>query len=537
MSDSNTFYPPHQQQLHLFRGAVTNPTPGKRWVILTFDGTHIKTAVAYKYSNMWGLFVAGEVENRELGVYQAIKAKSKGDGQKLNRYVDFGNCPPSVAFEDWAQSAADAALQIVHRLSGGKKCSVVLLSTHPLWAGETRMRRIYKKLRMKPADLPLPPSFLTSEVEEKGRQISKGSVPESAAADADYYLLGVKKESTGFRLTRACMCRAGTPLVFSKNSSRNRCKPLQVVPFTENSDQYDLFLTRKKGNSHSFVSAGRVVTGEKPLKPTLQFEPGEEVPTLHAGDTIIKPLNIKSIPNITIKPERQPLQVAVLIDATMPEDQVEPAKEKLITMAQTIAFTNPDARFGLSLYGDYSESNRNAEFTVRSPGNLFLPASQWTKLCKQEIKHITPADFMTALDQGLNHVDALFKSSDPKAQRHLVLIFSSTPHPKNEPKRDIYKSPFTPADNDWKIVLEKLKLYNHVNISTVHLPKDVKGNKAGEIQREIDIVCREMKNFGLKGKGIDKINEIQAAILKGTEVRYRLAPDTYHIPIIIEDEQ
>jgi hypothetical protein len=536
MSDSNTFYPPRQQQLHLFRGAVTNPKPGNRSIIFTFNGTHIKTAVAYEYSKIWGICVAGEAQDRELDIFRTIKEKSKGDRQTLNRYVDFGNCPPSVAFEDWAQSAADAVLKILPQLSGGKKCSVILLSTHPLWAGKTRMHRIYKKLRMDTAYLPLPDSFLASEVEKKGRRISKGNVLQSAAVDADYYLLAIKKESTRYSVTRVCIGRAGTPLVFSKNSSKNRCTPLQVVPFTENSDRYDLFLTREKGNSHSLVSASRVVTPEKTLKPSLRFEPLEEAPTLHAGDNVLTPLYIKAMPDIAVKPDPQPLQVAVLIDATMPEDQVEPAKEKLITMAQTIASTNPDARFGLSLYGDYSEPNRTAEFTVKSPGNRFIPASQWTKLCKQEIKHISPMDFMTALDQGLTHSDALFKSADPKAQRHLVLIFSSTPHPKNDIKRDIYKSPFTRADNDWKILLEKLKLYNHVNIFVVYLPKDVKGNKAGEIQREIDIVCREMKDFGFKGKGIDKISEIQAAILKGVEVRWRLVPDTYHIPIIIEEQ-
>lgn len=534
MSNQN-FYPPNLQQHSLFRGAVNHLQPGKRWIIITFDGTCIVTAAAFQYSKIWGLYVTGNVENEKLSVFQKIEENFKTDKEKTKNYVEFANCPPlNISFLDWVQSAADTAQKAIHQLSQGKKCMVIFLSSHPLWAKPDRIVKIYEKLRLNSADYP--DLTLVSDVEKRGNQeLKQGQVPKSPAVDANYYLMVIKKNQPGFQLARECIFQAGTPLEFSPNSRKNKSRDLEIAPFIQNSNQYHLFITRESDTKHSLVSVTRVVTDKKKLKLALCFEPVAENPELLIQEAReITPLqDINSIPTIFIKSHQPPLQVAVLFDATMPEDQVEPVKEKLIAMAQTIAAAHSTAQFGLAVYGDYSDKLGKADFEINNAvPTEFFPISQWVKVFKEQVKRVKPADFMSAMDQGLIRME-LFPW-DNQAKKYLVLIFSSPPHPHKEPNRPVSRLPFTHAKKNWNQLLEKFKIKYHINISVVYIPKKA---KMEEIQQEIKFTCSRMKTFDFKGQGLHRIDEIPSPILKEVEMQYYLEPDTYHIPIIPGENQ
>lgn len=532
---NQTFYPPNLQQSTLFLGAVNNPPPGKSWIIITFDGTCIATAVAFQYSKIWGLYVSGTVKNEKLNAFQKIENKYDREKEKIKKYVEFANCPPlNITFSDWVQSASETARKVILQLSQEKKCTVIFLSTHPLWAKPERILKIYEKLQLNRADYP--DLTLVQDVEERGKRlIGQSQLLQVPTIDANYHLMVIKKDPTGYQLTRECILKAGTPLEFSPNSKKNKSKNLEVAPFPQSSNQYHLFITRESNKKHSLVSVTRVVTDKKKLKLALGFEPVAENPELLIQEvreiTLLQ--DIDTIPAISIKSRQPPLQVAVLVDATMPEDQVEPVKEKLIAMAQTIADAHSSAQFGLAVYGDYTDKLGKADFEVdHTIPTEFFPISGWVKVCKERVKRVKPADFMAALDQGLIRME-LFPW-DNQAKKHLILIFSSPPHPHKEPDRPVSRLHFTHAQKNWNQLLEKFEIKYKINISAVYIPKKARRE---EIQQEINFTCSRMKAFDFKGQGLQLIDEISPPILKEVEMQYYLEPDTYHIPIIPGENQ
>jgi hypothetical protein len=535
--NNNTILQPNQKQRNLFWGAVSNPTPGKRWIIVDYDGSAIVSATAYEYSKVWGLYVTGTENDIKLGIYRKIEEEYKDDEKNLNNFVDYGNCPLlNITYEDWVQSAVELTKKIIQQLSDEKNCTLVFLSSHDLWDMPKRLGDIYEKLGINPANYP--PRTQVSEVEEIGKQkISKGEVREKAAIDAGYYVLAIRKEKKGYQLIRKCLCQAGTPLDVSKNNGKNQVKSLAVEPFLESPAHYDLIITKenKKGKPHTLVSVTRAETANKQLKLTATFEPLKEEPGWQIqGITSLRKLsNVKSIPPITIKSDRQPLQLAVLFDATIKEDHVEPLKAKLIAMVKNIAAANPSAKFGLAVYGDYSETFGEASFKVRSdiPAD-FRTAKEWDETFNDKAQRMQPVDFMSALDQGLARME-LFPW-EPAAEKHILLLFGSPPHPENNPRRAVFNLPFTPAQKNWRHQLEKFKDHYNINISAIHLPKAA---KAVEIKEEIDYFCERLKAFNYKGEGIEQIEQIETGILKDSEATYRLEPDTYHIPVIREEQQ
>jgi hypothetical protein len=529
---------PDQQQRYLFWGTVTQPKPGECRIIVIFDGTSITSAVSFRYSSLWGLVVTNTLEDIQLGIYRRMRDRFRRDEARLNRCVDFANCPPlSISFEDWTQSAADTIQRIISQWGGiqGGNHPVVVLSSHVHWARENRMTQIYEKLRLKSVERP--GSYLLSEILDKGKKrIEGGQVKEQAAVDANYHILVAKKGASGLHVAQQCICPERTPLDITGHG-KNQGPPIIVKPFLENSGRCDVILFKEKGNHYVFVSANRVKTDKKQLELTARFEPLAETPILHAADekdiTIIK--NVNAIPDIKIEMDQPPLQIAVLIDATMPENQVEPLKEKLIATARAINTANPSARFGLAVYGDYPlDKDDIVEYQVRKDiPHQFLPFSGWQKLCEDKIKRMTPRDFMSALDQGLIHIQFFPWKAD--ARKHLVLIFSSPPHPVCDPEdRPVRTLPFPKAQENWEPLIMKLKQEFGIDVMVVYLREKV---SLDEIYREIDYVCTQMRQFDFKGEGIDKLDQVESTVLKSISARYRLEPDTFHIPCLAEDLQ
>lgn len=527
---------PDNYENSLLLGAVTNPEPGNHWIILLFDGTRI-SAISYRYSRVWGLYITGTVKDEELKVIEKINQLNP-DTKKLKQFVDFGNCPPlNIAFEDWVQSAAETANKIINLLVPSKKCPVIILSSHPSWAGKIRMTRLYKRMGINPDTAP--DRHLAAEVAKKGlKKISDGYVSRRAAVDQNYFIHVIKRKDKKSGITKKCIFQEGKPLESIQNSDKNRSLPLIFTPFSKETRHYDLILTKSKGNKSFLVCIYRVKTEEKPLKLYAGFEPWHDIPTLIIPG--IKDFEmmkgVTSVSSIRIGRDQKPLQVMALIDATMPENLLEAAKAKLIEVFGSVSRENTAAEFGLVVYGDYSEgSYRESDFEVKHLPIRFLAITEWIKTCEKDLTRVKPVDFMAALDKGLRRV-TLFPWKDD-AQKYLLLIFCHPPHPQKNPGRDIYKSPFTPAENDWFTLLRHLHEKKNIELFALTQQKDIKGEKAAEIKQEIDITCQVMKKVGFTAQGIKPIDEIGFSMIKQTVGDYRIEPDTYQIPIILEEKK
>ncbi len=527
---------PNPFENSLLWGSVANPEPGNHWIILLFDGTRI-SAIAYRYSRIWGLYITGTVKDEELNVIEKINQLNP-DAKKRKQYVDFGNCPPlKIAFEDWVQSAADTTQKIVNQLARGKGCPIIILSSHPSWAGKIRMTRLYKRMGINPDAAP--DLHLVAAISKKGsRKISNRNVLRGAAVDQNYFLHVIKRKDKKPVITKKCIFPQGKPLEFAQNSDKNRSVPLIVTPFSKETKHYDLILTKSKGNENSLICIYRVRTEKSALKLYAQFEPGYDAPGLVIPGIkdfeMIK--DVTSVPSIEIRRDQKPLQVVALIDATMPENLLEPAKTKLIEVFRSISRENSTAEFGLVVYGDYPlDDYRVSDFEVKSLPTQFLGITGWIKACEKEVTRAKPVDFMSALDKGLNRV-GLFPWKDD-AEKYLLLIFCHPPHPQENPGRDIYKGAFKLAENDWVTLLKHLCVKKNVEFFAICQPKSIKAEKAKEIKQEVYITCRMMKRIGFLEYGINAVNGIGISMITRTVGDYHIKPDIYQIPIILEENK
>lgn len=520
----------------LFWGSAAEPKPGNNWVILLFDGIRVST-ISYRYSQIWGLYVTGTVEDQEIKIIGEINEKSKPTPQKLKQYVDFGNCPPYIVFEDWVQSAVDTAKKNIEQMNPGKRYFIKILSPHPIWAGKTRIERLYKKFGVEPVGLP--ELSLSSAARETGaKRISDGIGTKNAVVDQNYFLSVIKKENNKPIIIKKNIFRENTPLEFAQNSSKNRSIPITVTPFSKEANHYDLIITKNKGNQDSLVSIYRVRTEKRPIQLCAQFEPGYDKPALIIpGIKDIKILEDEAdVPEIFMKRDQKLLQVIALIDATMPENLLEPAKAKLIEVFSSVSRENTRAEFGLVVYGDYSEGhNRKSAYEVKDIPARFLPIEEWIKTCETEVTRIIPADFMSALDKGLSRAGRFPWKDD--AEKYLLILFCQPPHPKENPGRDIYKSPFAPAENNWFNLLKYLYEKKNIGSYALYQPKDITGVKAQEIKREISITCQVMKKNGFLEQGVEPMEEIGVSMLKRTLGDYRIYPGAYQIPMAVESDR
>jgi hypothetical protein len=526
---------PNQFENRLFRGSIAEPKPGNSWIIFLFDGIRI-SAISYRYSPIWGLHITGTAKDKELKIIEKINQLNP-DPKKLKQYVEFGNCPPlNIGFEDWVQSAGETINETTHLLARGRKCTIVILSSHPFWAGNTRMSRLYKKLGINPDTLP--GGHLVSEVGVKDFEGSSGgTVPKSAAVDQNYFLYVIKWQSNRPIIIKKNIFQENTPLEFAQNCSKNRSLPVTVIPFAKEAKHYDFIITKNKGNENSLVAVYRVRTEQNPIKLYARFEPGYDIPRLIIpGIKDVKILDkITAVPSICMRRDQKPLQVVALIDATMTENLLTTVKAKLIEGFGFIARENSSSEFGLIVYGDYSEGSfRETEFAVKYLATRFHPITEWIKTCEKELTRAKPADFMSALDKGLSRLSLFPWKED--AQKYLLLFFCHPPHPRQKPDRDIYKSPFTLAENDWYALLKPVSEKKNINVFALYQPKEIKGEKAAEITQEIEITCRAMKKIGNLEQGFNPLEKIVTSMIKQTVGDYRLHPGIYHIPIAVENE-
>lgn len=540
-NNDNGIRTPGKDEQNLFRGIVSNPQPGKNWLIIIFDGTQVVSASCWGYSLVWGIYITREVKNEELEVSRRIKESPQVDPQDLKDYVAYSNCPPlNIEYPDWVESAGKTIKKVINLLSPPADYSILVLSNNPSWSRENRIIDIYKSLGLTPS-VTLD-SYLVSEIEEKGKErIAESTVVVEPTIDADYYLYSIKKENNKYREFKVRIFEKGKPLELKKNSRKNKSSAFIVEPFSKetHSHRYDLVLSKEKGNTHTPVSLARISTTKMPLKFYATFEPVEDIPQWVVPGVIdIEPIkNVESLSeeilSIRVKSEPKPIKALALIDATMKEELLEPAKERLIEMFKTISKKNKNAEFGLVVYGDYSERDRKAEFEVKSIPKAFLPIDKWVEMCKKEVTYSEARDFMSSLDMGLSRAEDF--QWDEEADKYLVLIFRNPPHPKHEPKRKFYVNyRYKKAREDWRSLLQKLHR-RKIKILSICLTKKMTGQYAKHIEREVDITCKIIGDTGFLGKGIEKIDEIESLILGDTVIQHIIEPDNYQMPIILEE--
>ena len=531
---NNRCRPPEDTELSMFYTVTNNPVPGKNRTILVFNGKSIK-ATAFGYSRLWGLYVSATAPETELKIIEEIKRKINPDPPRLKRFIDFANCPPlNISFDQWMESAVEAAQKILRQLADSQEnqdTSLILLSEVRSWGTPLRILKFYSMLGIKPEnpqknDYSIP----------MGKQ--NNNLLHRPAVDSDYYIYGITKEDDGFKVIEKPIFQKGQPLCFTKDSIQNKSQWVTVAPFAPNSRQIDLILGRKDAGKIANASICRLSNRESRLKFSIQFEPLEETPVFNIpGET--EPLIIKNIPllpEISIIKEPKLLQVVTLIDATLPENLLQAAKERLKKVFGSISAEHPTVQLGLVVYGDYSEGgNRVCEFDVKPIPPRFITINEWNQVCDKEIINVKSLDFMSALDRGLNH--ALQFPWDEKAEKFFIIIFCNPPHPLHEPPRDIYRySSFKHAQEDWYKLLHVFRDQRKIKLFPI-CQKKIRQNKnqKWDIDREVDIICDEIRKIAPLGMGIENLDEIEVGILKYKGVNHRIEPELYQIPIILEN--
>lgn len=510
---------PTNKELALFMGAVGKPEKKGSWIFLFFNGSGM-SGVRFEFSKIWALYVTGDIKFSELDVVEQIRRKLKPTEKMLKVYVVSGICKKmNVGYQDWIEAAASKGKDILGKLEYDSNCRVILVAENKLWSLTKRMSGLVAGMGLKEENQPY--GLIASDIIKKGHSVPYEN---NASVDGDYYVQMIAKNRKKLEIVKENLFKKGFKL---KLNAKNKSSTFRITPMKEK-DYCDLVLTRKDGDNEKVI----FVTTVWPKNPHAEFYFHFSFPSesIQCNVTNIKksevkgPIDLKAN-KIRIKERYQPLQIMALLEETMPEALLSSAKDFLNRLFIKISGAREDTRFALMGYGDYE--SKDALTTTFS--KAFITMEHLQKYISNLVPK-EPSDFMAAVDCGLSSTISF--PWDTLAQKHLILIFFSPPHPSVEPKRDFYSNlSYQKAQRDW---CDQLKHLNNqgIHIISVYLPKERKEKKGKQIESEVECFCKQLAQLSYFQIGTTNDEKIVEEIVNMSEIQWDLIPSNFSLPIL-----